>query len=290
MNVGSRSMLKNPIHELALFFDLEWVPDAAGAKRLFELPDETTELEAMQALWEHSPKYDAETEPRPFLKYMFSRVVSIAFLSRKSYFNKDRERVTEFSLNSLPKLPLESDDVDEASIIEKFLYFVGERRPQLVGFNSAESDLQVLIQRGLINEVTAPAFNKRPDKPWEGPDYFDSRNSEAHFDLLKKFSGYGMSPRLDELAKLCGFPGKIDVKGDQVTDLWLARDLTKIVEYNQIDTLNTYLVWLRVVYFAGQLSEEDYINEQELFREFLETETAKPEKAFLAEFLAKWPH
>ncbi len=283
-------MLKNPIPELVLYFDLEWVPDAAGAKRLFDLPDETTELEAMQALWAHSPQYDAEKNPRPFLKYMFSRVVSIAFLSRKFHFNRDRERVTEFALNSLPKLPLESDDVDEASIIDRFLYFVGERRPQLVGFNSAESDLQVLIQRGLINEVTAPAFNERPNKPWEGPDYFDARNSEAHFDLLTKFSNRGgMSPRLDELAKMCGFPGKIDVKGDQVTDLWLARDLTKIVEYNQIDTLNTYLVWLRLVYFAGQISEEDYIHEQEQFREFLENETTKPEKAFLADFLAKWP-
>ena len=98
-----------------------------------------------------------------------------------------------------------------------------------------------------------------------------------------------MTPRLDEFAKLCGFPGKIDVKGDQVTDLWLERDITKIVEYNMIDTLNTYLVWLRVVYFAGKLTEEEYFTEQEQFREFLEAETEKPEKVFVAEFLAKWP-
>ncbi|MBK7394289.1 MAG: ribonuclease H-like domain-containing protein [Chloracidobacterium sp.] len=282
-------MLKSPIHELALFFDMEWVPDAAGAKRLFDLDDDTTELDAMQRLWEHSPQYDAEKNPRPFLKYMFSRVVSIAFLSRKSFFNRDNERVVEFSLNSLPKLPLEEMDVDEASIIDRFLYILGERRPQLVGYNSAESDLQVLIQRGIINEVTAPAFNERPNKPWEGPDYFDARNSEAHFDILKKLSGGAMSPKLDELAKLCGYPGKIDVKGDQVTDLWLERNLTKIVEYNQIDVLNTYLVWLRVVYFAGQLTEEQYVEEQEQFREFLEAETEKPEKAFINDFLAKWP-
>ena len=283
-------MLKNPIPELALFFDLEWVPDAAGAKRLFDLPDEVTEIEAMQALWEHSPAYNADTNPRPFLKYMFSRVVSIAFLSRKPVF-RDGEKVVEFSLNSLPKLPLESDDVDEAAIIDRFLYIVGDRCPQLVGFNSADSDVQVLIQRGMINEVTAPAFCKRPNKPWEGPDYFDARNSEAHLDIIKRFyGGTGMTPRLDELAKLCGFPGKIDVKGDQVTDLWLARDLTKIVEYNMIDTLNTYLVWLRMVYFAGQLTEEEYFIEQEQFREFLEQETQKPEKAFVAEFVAKWPH
>ncbi len=282
-------MLKSPIHELVLYFDLEWVPDAVGAKRLFDLADETTEIEAMQALWEASPKYDAEKNPRPFLKYMFSRVVSIAFLSRKTYFNRERERVTEFALNSLPKLPLESDDVDEASIIDRFLYFVGERRPQLVGFNSVESDLQVLIQRGLINEVTAPAFNKRPVKNWDPGDYFKRWDNEDHLDLLKLFSTGEMKPKLDELAKLCGFPGKIDVHGDQVTALWLAHDITKIVEYNQIDTLNTYLVWLRLVYFAGQLAEEDYISEQEQFREFLEHETEKPEKAFLADFLSKWP-
>ena len=125
-------MLKSPIHDLVLYFDLEWVPDAAGSKRLFDLPEETTELEAMQRLWEHSPQYDAEKNPRPFLKIMFSRVVSIAFLSRKPVF-RDGEPVIEFSLDSLPKLPLDSDDVDEAAIIERFLYILGERRPQLVG-------------------------------------------------------------------------------------------------------------------------------------------------------------
>ncbi len=282
-------MLKSPIPDLTLFYDLEWVPDAAGAKRLFDLPDETTELEAMQTLWEHSPQYKEEENPRPFLKYMFSRVVSIAFLSRKSVY-RDGEKVIEFSLNSLPKLPLESEHVDEAAIIERFLYIVGDRHPQLVGYNSAESDLQVLIQRGMINEITAPQFNKRPVKAFDaGVDYFKRWDNEHHLDLLKLFSSGAMKPKLDEMAKLCGFPGKIDVKGDQVTVLWLAGEITKIVEYNQIDTLNTYLVWLRLVYFAGQIEEEKYHIEQEQFREFLENEIQKPEKAFISAFLEKWP-
>ncbi len=281
-------MLKFPIPELSLFYDLEWVPDAAGAKRLFGLADDVTEEDAMQALWEHSPDYDKDTQPRPFLKYMFSRVVSIAFLSRRSFY-RDGERAVEFSLNSLPKLPLETEYVDEHDIIDRFLYIIGEREPQLVGYNSSESDLQVLIQRAMINEVSAPKFNKRPPRPWEGRDYFDSRNNEAHFDLLKKFSGGKLVPKLDELAKLCGFPGKIDVKGDQVTDLWLNREITRIVEYNQFDTLNTYLVWLRMVFFCGALDEGSYFSELEQFREFLEGETAKPEKAFVQQFLDHWP-
>lgn len=281
-------MLKNPIHELTLFFDMEWVPDAAGARRLFDLADDVTELDAMQALWKHSSHYDADKNPRPFLKYMFSRVVSIAFLSRKAYYNTDNERVVEFGLNSFPALPLDETPPTEAEIIERFLYSVGKRKPQLVGYNSAESDMQVLIQRGMINEITAPAICSRPDKPWEGIDYFRRWDNEDHLDLLKLFSSRDMTPRLDELAKLCGFPGKIDVKGDQVTDLWLAGNLTKIVEYNQIDVLNTYLVWLRVVRFCGKVGDEDYFVEQEAFREFLENESAKPEKQFVSDFLAKW--
>ncbi|MFN0277363.1 MAG: hypothetical protein ACKVRN_02050 [Pyrinomonadaceae bacterium] len=281
-------MLKNPIPELALFFDLEWVPDASGAKRLFELPDETTELEAMQVLWEQSPQYNTDTNPRPFLKYMFSRVISIAFLSRKPIF-RDGIQEVEFSLNSLPSLPLESNEVDEASLIERFLYILGKRCPQLVGYNSANSDIQVLIQRGMINEISAPEFCKRPDKPWEGIDYFRRWDNEDHLDLMKLFAVKDMTPRLDELSKLCGFPGKIDVKGDQVTDLWLAGDLKRIVEYNQIDVLNTYLVWLRVAFFCGKIEEDHYIEEQHQFRAFLENEATKSEKAFIADFLAKWP-
>lgn len=282
-------MLKGEIPQLCLYFDLEWVPDAVGARRLFDLGDDTSELDAMQRLWEHTNGFDAETNPRPFLKYMFSRVVSIAFLSRRVVY-RGGERTIEFRLNSLPKLPFLEHDVVEADIIQQFLHDVGRYRPQLVGFNSEASDLQVLIQRAMINEVSAPEFCQRPNKPWEGSDYFDSKNSEGHIDLLKRFyGGSGMTPRLDELAKMCGYPGKIDVKGDQVTDLWLARDITKIIEYNQIDVLNTYLVWLRLVYFAGKLTEEQYFDETEQFRAFLEAETEKEEKAFLTQFTEKWP-
>jgi len=71
-------------------------------------------------------------------------------------------------------------------------------------------------------------------------------------------------------------------------DLWLDRNITRIVEYNQLDTINTYLVWLRMVHFAGRIAEDVYAAEHEIFREFLEAETLKPEKAFLNQFLEKW--
>jgi 3'-5' exonuclease len=279
-------MLKHDIHERTWFFDLEWVPDAEAARRLYDLPEETTEIEAIQKLWETASGYSEEV-PRPFVKYLFSRVVSIAFLSRNVNYI-DGERTVEFAVHSLPKLPPDPAELDEGYIIGKFLHWIGEREPQLVGFNSLESDLQVLIQRGIVNEVSAPAFCRRPGKPWEGRDYFDSRNSEWHLDLLQRFSRFAMTPKLNELAVLCGYPGKIDVAGDQVVDLWLAGDLKRIVEYNQTDTFNTYLLWLRVAYFAGKLTEDEYVSDQEQFRGFLETEAQTEDREHIAKFLEMW--
>ena len=279
-------MLKDQLSERTWFYDLEWVPDADGARRLLDLPPETTEAGAMEALWKYSGA--SAEQKRPFVKYLFSRVVSIAFLSRHFVF-VDGSKTVEFKLHSLPKLPLEAPDYDEAYLISRFLHFIGERDPRLVGFNSAQSDIQVLIQRGLINEVTAEKFCLRPDKPWEGRDYF-YKYSEEHLDLLALFSrGNGMTPKLDELAKLCGFPGKIDVDGKQVVDLWLARDLDKIVKYNQIDVLNTYLVWLRVVYFCGKIPDDKYYAELDIFRDFLKREAANEANDHICQFLEAWP-
>ncbi len=277
-------MLKSDLHDCTLFFDLEWVPDADGARRVLGLPHGLTEREAIDALWKHTDK--SGENPRPFVKYLFSRVVSIAFLSRKIVF-RDGVSEPEFKLHSLPTLPLDDRAGDESYLIERFLYMIGEREPHLVGFNSLESDLQVLIQRGLVHEVSAKGFCLRPPKPWEGRDYFQ-RYGEEHLDLLKLFSNGNMKPTLNELSRVCGFPGKLDVEGDHVVDLWLEGRLEKIVEYNQVDALNTYLIWLRVVHFCGKLGDEEYQTEQFQFRDFLEEEAAKPAKEHIRMFLDKW--
>src|SRR5829696_9089951 len=97
-------MLKNDLLDLTLFFDLEWVPDAAGARRLLDLPEGMPEREAIEQLWKYSGASDEN--PRPFVKYLFSRVVSIAFLSRRMV-ERDGVHVAEFKLHSLPRLPLQ---------------------------------------------------------------------------------------------------------------------------------------------------------------------------------------
>jgi 3'-5' exonuclease len=278
-------MLRGNIYDRVWFFDLEWVPDADAARILLDLPENISEADAFQALWRHGGA--TPEKPRPFLKYLYSRIVSIAFLTRYVYYEGSDSRI-EFKLHSLPSLPTMKEDADEGKIICAFLDALGRRKPQLVGFNSQESDVQVLIQRGIINQVSAPMFCQRPTERWDKNDYFSRWDNEFHLDLLKLFSNRDMTPRLNDMAKLCGFPGKIDVDGQQVAELWLAGELDKIVEYNQIDALNTYLIWLRVVYFCGKVTEAQYENEIVTFRAFLTAE-AENGKSHVAQFLDKWP-
>src|SRR5215468_5158049 len=134
-------MLRSDIYDRVWFFDLEWVPDADAARLLLDLPEDISEREAFEALWREA---GATTEkPRPFLKYLHSRVVSIAILMRCVHYDGPEPRI-EFHLRSLPRLPAEKAVANEGQIILEFLDGLGKHRPQLVGFNSQESDVQVL--------------------------------------------------------------------------------------------------------------------------------------------------
>lgn len=263
-------------------FDCEWVPDSRAGALLAQKAGEGGKNEAsiFDAMWARH-KDHSEENPRPFLKLVQSRVVSISVLARK----QELDGIVHLSLTSQPKTF--DAPTTEREILARFLDGVGAVRPQLVGYNSQNSDLPILIQRGIINGVRAEGFCYKPDKPWEGYDYL-SRYSEGHLDLMDMVTGSGFrgAPSLNEIAVLSGIPGKIDVCGSDVADLWLAGDYQKIVEYNEHDALTTYLLWLRMSLFAGHLTEGSYAEEERRLHDFLkDRSTLKPH---LRAFLDRW--
>ena len=260
-------------------FDLEWVPDLASGRRAYNLPPDTPDADVYAAMWAAAGA--TAEEPRPYLKTMLCRVVSMAVVIRRV---QEDGRVT-LTLFSLPP----GGPMAERELIGRFLRGLGDAtpRPQLVGFNSRESDLPILIQRGIAQGVTAAGFCRRPDKPWEGYDYF-SKNSEGHVDLKEVVGGWGKAtPSLHEFAAACGIPGKIDTSGDNVIDLWLAGDARRIVEYNEFDALTTYLLWLRTAHFAGHFSDEGHAAEVERVRELLRKRIGDGQK-HLERYVARW--
>jgi len=92
------------------------------------------------------------------------------------------------------------------------------------------------------------------------------------------------SVRLDELAKLIGFPGKLGMDGGKVWQAWLAGGMSEVRDYCETDVLNTYLVAVRFRLLRGELSRSEYDAEMSFVRNELE----KIGKPHWQEFLAAW--
>ena len=265
-------------------FDAEWVPDPVAGRLLYDLPDTMPDREVVHDMWRRHGA--TEDDPQPYLKTILCRIVSIAALIRRV----QPDQTVRLQLVSLPQDPENDQERDEATILSRFLTVLGQRQPQLVGFNSQAADLKIFIQRGIVHGITAPDFCRRPAKPWEGVDYF-ARTNEWHIDLMELVSGWGNTrPTLHEMATLAGIPGKLDVDGHQVADLWLDGEFGRIVRYNESDALTTYLLWLRMAHFGGFFSLEAYEVEQERVRALIAEKRQEPRYAHLADYQEAWDH
>jgi hypothetical protein len=261
-------------------FDAEWVPDPASGRRAYGLPADVPDEEVLEHMWKEGGA--TPEDPRPYLKTVLCRVVSVAAVVRKQV----RPQQYSLELRSLPTA--EKSGTTEADLLTRFLTGVGKTKPQLVGFNSQSADLPIMIQRAMVNGLSLPEFCARPAKPWEGVDYF-ARGSDYNIDLKDEVGGWGKStPSLHELATACRIPGKIDTAGGDVVDLWAKGEIRRIVQYNECDALTTFLVWSRLALLAGQLSSEEHAANEEGIREILTSRGGQPGNTHLRVYAEKW--
>ena len=90
------------------------------------------------------------------------------------------------------------------------------------------------------------------------------------------------------MAILSGIPGKLSQSGADVADLWMAGEIGRIVAYNELDALTTYVLWLRVAHFAGFFTADEYGQEQALVEELLQNEQEQLGRDHLKQFLDEW--
>jgi predicted PolB exonuclease-like 3'-5' exonuclease len=103
-------------------------------------------------------------------------------------------------------------------------------------------------------------------------------------DFLALYTGRANAP-LDDLAKLCGFPGKLGVDGSQVWALFQQGRLNEIRDYCETDVVNTYLVYCRFQLMRGEMTQAAYEAELSLIRSSL----AAIDQPHWKEYLAAWP-
>ncbi|GHB92501.1 hypothetical protein [Cerasicoccus arenae] len=265
-----------------LSFDIEWTPDPMAAEALYGVEDNPPYSipDAYRRMWKEAgatPEY-----PRPWVKTMLCRIVTIAGIFREV----GTDGVPSLKLVSLPSDPHDPEKCRERVILEAFLKGIGRSKPQLVGFNSGNADVPILAQRAVVNGLPGFGFGERPDKPWEGADYF-STASDFHVDLQQTLGRGQNTPRLHEAATICGIPGKVDVSGDNVWALIELGKVKQVVDYNEFDAFTTHLLWARMAHFSGLLSTPDYEREQKLVRELLDKEIAGG-KDHLLRYIAEW--
>ena len=104
----------------------------------------------------------------------------------------------------------------------------------------------MLHYRSLILGVPAPRYwdMGEEDREFKFNNYisrYHSRHTDL-MDLLAKYNGRANAP-LDELAKLCGFPGKLGMDGSKVWEAWSQGRADEVRAYCETDVVNTWLVY-----------------------------------------------
>ncbi len=138
---------------------------------------------------------------------------------------------------------------------------LGGRGPQLVSWNGSGFDLPVLHYRALKLGIAAQRYWEQGehDKEFRWNNYLN-RYHMRHLDLMDVLSGFQMraAARLDDVASMLGFPGKMGMSGASVWKQYQDGNIEGIRNYCETDVMNTYLVYLRYELMRGHLTDAMY--------------------------------
>ncbi|CAG9180338.1 3'-5' exonuclease [Cupriavidus respiraculi] len=246
-----------------LVFDIETIPDVAGLRRLHDHPDSLSDADVAELAFAAR----REKTGSDFLPHYLQRVVAISCVLRRN----QRDGTAVFHVGSLG-----SEEDGEAALIQKFYELISRYSPQLVSWNGGGFDLPVLHYRGLVNGVVAPRYwemgegrdDDSRDFKWNN---YISRYHMRHLDLMDLLAMYQprASAPLDDLAKLCGFPGKMGMDGSKVWQAFQDNQLADIRAYCETDVVNTYLMYCRFQLMRGGLTPQEFDLEMELVQQTL---------------------
>ncbi|HRP76400.1 MAG TPA: 3'-5' exonuclease [Rhodocyclaceae bacterium] len=253
-----------------LVFDIETIPDVAGIRSLNDLPEDLDDFEVAEFGFQQR----RAATGTDFLQHHLQRVVTVSCVLR------DASHFRVFSLSE--------PDCGEGEIIQRFFDGIERYTPQIVSWNGGGFDLPVLHYRGLMHGISAPRYwdqgegdyNDSRDFKWNS---YLGRYHSRHLDLMDLLALYQprASVRLDELAKLMGFPGKLGMDGSAVWQAWLEGRAAEIRDYCETDVVNTYLVYLQFQRMRGQVDAATLKMELGLVRDSLERLDAPHWKVFL---------
>jgi predicted PolB exonuclease-like 3'-5' exonuclease len=160
-------------------------------------------------------------------------------------------------------------------------------RPTLISFNGRTFDIPLLELAAFRYGISLQGWFNVAGKQYEQPR--NRYNNETHLDLHDVLTNYGASRftgGLNLAANLLGKPGKMDVQGYMVQDLYNAGRLAEINDYCRCDVLDTYFVLLRTAVLLGWLKLDDEQAVVATARDWLEAKAGS--SPCLGKYLAEW--
>ena len=141
----------------------------------------------------------------------------------------------------------------EEALVRTFWERLERFSGSVVSFNGRSFDLPVL-------ELHALKYGCRI------PHYFNGKaryrfSDDGHYDLYDFLTNYGvhrLRGGFNALAKLIGLPGKTDIDGSMVQQLWEDGRLDDIHRYCRTDVIQTYFLFLRVELMRGRITQQQY--------------------------------
>ncbi len=241
-------------------FDIETIPDVRILRKKLDA-QEMQDLNDLQ-LCEFFFEKQKEKSGSEFLPIYLHQIVSISSVIADEYGNFIK--VGNFG----KKEDILSPHYEKA-LISDFINYINKHNPKLVSYNGRMFDLPVIMLRAMSYNLSATAYyeNENPHfnkTKWEN--YRQKFSERFHTDLLECLSHFGSARgmRLDDVCMMLNIPGKYDLSGDRVHQIYhdttrdFAENMTMIEEYCQSDVLNTYWVYLKYEILKGALSLQDY--------------------------------
>ena len=162
----------------------------------------------------------------------------------------------------------QNNEKAEEALVRTFWQRLEKFPGTLVSFNGRGFDLPVL-------ELHALKYGCRLPRYFSGKSRYRF-SDEGHYDLYDFLTNYGvhrLRGGFNVLAKMIGLPGKTNIDGSMVQQLWQDGHSDDIHRYCRNDVIQTYFLFLRVELLRGRLTHEqyDYAIEQSVsFRQELE--------------------
>lgn len=257
-----------------LVFDIETIPDVAGLRLLHGFDPAMSDEGVAELAFQRRRQATGGSD---FLQHHLHRVIAISCALRTD--------------EGLKIWTIGKSDDPEATLIQRFFDGIERYTPQLVSWNGGGFDLPVLHYRALVHGIHAGRYWDlgEDDRDFKWNNYI-SRYHMRHLDLMDLLALY--QPRatvaLDQLAQLCGFPGKLGMDGSQVWGAFQRGEVNAIRNYCETDVMNTYLMYCRFQLMRGVLTDVSYAAEIEVARAFVQTHAAQAEAPHWNAFAEAW--